>query len=294
MKLWIIIVIIVVAVLAVILAIRACYEYVTLTRSDYELETPKFPDGKSITLTVLADLHNRSYGEGNQKLLEMVRETKPDGILLVGDILTASVRKDPEPVFAFLKELSQISNVYYAPGNHERKIREDMDKYRDLNERFQRVLQEAQIRYLENAWDNLDEEIRIYGLDMDLSYYPKFVKTITAPRYTSEKMQNDVGALDPARYNIVMAHTPKYFKAYAESGADLILSGHYHGGAVRIPKVGGVVSPQFVLFPKYDKGKYEADGSYMIVSSGCGSHKVHLRLWNKPEVMVVKIHGHFI
>ena len=290
---WIIIVGIVV-ILAVILTIRACYEYVTLTRTDYELETGKFPEGKALTLTVLSDLHNRSYGEGNHKLLEMVRDTKPDAILLVGDIITASVKKDPEPVFALMKDLRAISKVYYAPGNHEKKIREDANRYSKLGQRLSEVLKEAQIRYLENDWEDLDEEVRIYGLDMDLSYYPKFVKTITAPRYTAEQMQRDIGTLDPERYNIVLAHTPKYFKAYAQFGADLILSGHYHGGAVRIPKVGGVISPQFVFFPKYDKGKYEKDTSCMIVSSGCGSHKVHLRLWNKPEVMVVKIHGHFI
>ena len=290
---WIIILCIVVL-LAVILAIRACYEFVTLTRTDYELETEKLAEGKDLTLTVLTDLHNRSYGEGNQKLLDMVRGTKPDAILLVGDILTASVKKDPEPVFALLKELSQITKVYYAPGNHEKKIREEAERYGELDRRLSEVLKETQIRYLENDWEDLDEKIRIYGLDMDLSYYPKFVKTITAPRYTAGEMQKAVGELDPERYNIVLAHSPKYFKAYAESGADLILSGHYHGGAVRIPKVGGVISPQFVLFPKYDKGKYETDTSCMIVSSGCGSHKVHLRLWNKPEVMVVKIHGHFI
>ena len=293
MKPWMIIVGIVVL-LAVILAIRAIYEFVTLTRTDYELETGKLTGGKDLTLTVLSDLHNRSYGENNQKLLDMVRETKPDVILLVGDILTASLKKDPEPVFALLKELRNITKVYYAPGNHEKKIREETARYGDLDRRLQEVLKETQIRYLENDWEDLDEKIRIYGLDMDLSYYPKFVKTITAPRYTAEKMQKAVGELDPERYNIVLAHSPKYFKAYAESGADLILSGHYHGGAVRIPKVGGVISPQFVFFPKYDKGKYEKDTSCMIVSSGCGSHKVHLRLWNKPEVMVVKIHGHFI
>ena len=290
---WIIILCIVVL-LAVILAIRACYEFVTLTRTDYELETGKLAEGKDLTLTVLTDLHNRSYGEGNQKLLDMVRETEPDAIFLVGDILTASVKKDPEPVFALLKELSQITKVYYAPGNHEKKIREEAERYGELDRRLSEVLKETQIRYLENDWEDLDEKIRIYGLDMDLSYYPKFVKTITAPRYTAGEMQKAVGELDPERYNIVLAHSPKYFKAYAESGADLILSGHYHGGAVRIPKVGGVISPQFVFFPKYDKGKYETDTSCMIVSSGCGSHKVHLRLWNKPEVMVVKIHGHFI
>ncbi|MBR5930566.1 MAG: metallophosphoesterase [Lachnospiraceae bacterium] len=293
MKPWIVILGILV-ILAVIITIRACYEFVTLARTDYDLETGKLPPGKTVMLAVLSDLHNRTYGDGNQKLLDMVREVRADAILLAGDIFTASTRKDPEPVFAFLRELSEIAPVFYAPGNHERKIRDDRERYNGLYERLTEELWNDGIHYLENSSMDLDDEIRIYGLDMDLSFFPKLLREKKTPPYTEEDVQKDLGTLDRNHYNIVLAHSPKYFKIYAKSGADLVLSGHYHGGAVRIPKVGGVISPQFVLFPKYDKGKYESDQCVMIVSSGCGSHKVHLRLGNKPEVMAVKIHGHFI
>ena len=134
----------------------------------------------------------------------------------------------------------------------------------------------------------------LYGLDLDLKYYPKLPYKNKKPIYSAQEMEEDLGTMDPARYNIILAHSPRYFNAYASSGADLVLSGHYHGGAVRIPKLGGVISPQFVFFPEYDKGVYKKENTEMIVSSGCGSHKVHLRLFNKPEVMVVDIHGHLI
>ena len=293
MRTWIIIVSIVL-ILAVTLTIRAFYEYASLVRTDYEIETVKFPEGKKLRLLVLSDLHDRVYGPENEKLLDLMKSSKPDAILLTGDILTASRKKDPNQVFAFLAKSSQIAPVYYAPGNHERKIKEKKETFGILYNVFRRTLEQNQIRYLENEKTLLDENVCLYGLDLDLKYYPKLPYKNKKPFYTAQQMEQDLGAMDPSRFNIILAHSPRYFNAYAASGADLVLSGHYHGGAVRIPKLGGVISPQFVFFPKYDKGVYKKENTEMIVSSGCGSHKVHLRLFNKPEVMVVDIHGHLI
>ena len=291
MKPGVLAVIIIAGILFAALAVRAIYEYVSLTRTDYEIETEKFPQGKRLRFLVISDLHNRVYGKDNEKLLGLLRSCSPDVILLTGDILTASKDKDPEAMFSFLKEISHIAPVCYAPGNHERKIKEDRSS---LYERFRQILQENQIVYLENESTIPDEGVRVYGLDLDLAYFPKLPYRNKKPIYTGEDLAADLGEMDPSFFNILLAHSPRYFDAYASSGADLILSGHYHGGAVRIPKVGGLISPQFVLFPEYDKGIYQKGKTKMIVSSGCGSHKVHLRLFNKPEVMVVDIHGHLI
>ena len=243
---------------------------------------------------MLSDLHDRVYGPENEKLLDLMKSCEPDVIFLTGDILTASRKKDPNQVFAFLAKSSKIAPVYYAPGNHERKIKEKKETFGILYDVFRRTLKQNQICYLENEKTDLDENVCLYGLDLDLKYFPKLPYKNKKPIYTAEEMEEDLGKMDPSRYNIILAHSPRYFNAYAASGADLVLSGHYHGGAVRIPKLGGVISPQFVFFPEYDKGVYKKEKTEMIVSSGCGSHKVHLRLFNKPEVMVVDIHGHLI
>lgn len=293
MKPWVVIVSIVL-IAAVILTIRAFYEYASLVRTGYEVETEKFPAGKRLRLLVLSDLHDRVYGPENEKLLDLMKSCEPDAILLTGDILTASRKKDPNQVFAFLAKSSKIAPVYYAPGNHERKIKEKKETFGILYDVFRRTLKQNQICYLENEKTDLDENVCLYGLDLDLKYFPKLPYKNKKPIYTAEEMEEDLGKMDPSRYNIILAHSPRYFNAYASSGADLVLSGHYHGGAVRIPKLGGVISPQFVFFPEYDKGVYKKEKTEMIVSSGCGSHKVHLRLFNKPEVMVVDIHGHLI
>ena len=294
MKPWAVVIIIIAALLVVVLAVRAIYEYVSLMRTDYEIETGKFPDGKKKRFLVISDLHARVYGKDNEKLLELMRSCTPDVILLAGDILTASPRKDLEPMFSFLTRCSKIAPVYYAPGNHERKIREKGASFGPVYDRFRQILQENGICYLENEKVCTDDGICLYGLDLDLKYFPKLPYRNKKPIYTAQDIKQDLGDPDPALFNILLAHSPRYFDAYAAFGADLVLSGHYHGGAVRVPKVGGLISPQFVLFPDYDKGVYQKENTEMIVSSGCGSHKVHLRLFNKPEVMVVDIHGHLI
>ena len=104
MKPWVVIVSIVL-IAAVILTVRAFYEYASLVRTDYEIETNKLPAGKKLRLLVLCDLHERIYGEENEKLLDLMRSCQPDLILLPGDILTASRTKDPDQVFAFLSNI---------------------------------------------------------------------------------------------------------------------------------------------------------------------------------------------
>ncbi|MBQ1286283.1 MAG: metallophosphoesterase, partial [Lachnospiraceae bacterium] len=229
---WWIVIVAIVLILAVILTIRAFYEYASLVRTDYEIETEKFPAGKRLRLLVLSDLHDRVYGPENEKLLDLMKSCEPDAILLTGDILTASRKKDPNQVFAFLTKSSKIAPVYYAPGNHERKIKERKETFGILYDVFRRTLKQNQICYLENEKTDLDENVCLYGLDLDLKYFPKLPYKNKKPIYTAEEMEEDLGKMDPSRYNIILAHSPRYFNAYAASGADLVLSGHYHGGAV--------------------------------------------------------------
>ena len=80
-----------------------------------------------------------------------------------------------------------------------------------------------------------------------------------------------------------------FFKEYAAWGADLSLSGHFHGGTIRLPVVGGVMTPQYQFFYPWCAGQFERGGRQMIVSRGLGTHSVNVRLWNKPQVVVVKL-----
>ncbi len=289
MKAWIIVVGILV-ILAVVIMIRVRYELVTLQRSDYEIHTDKIEQGRKLRLVVISDLHNRTYGEENSQLFQMIQEAEPDYILAAGDLITASSRKDMKPVFHLLSKLTSVAPVFYSPGNHEKRIAEERNDFPELEENFRTGLKETGVTYLENEQRILDKNVCLSGLDMDFRFYKK----LKAPKYELTDLKKDLPETDLESFHILLAHSPKYFETYAEAGYDLVLSGHYHGGAVRLPGIGGVISPQFVPFPKYSKGKYVLGKTTMIVSSGCGSHKVNLRLFNKPEVMVVEINGNSI
>ena len=98
-----------------------------------------------------------------------------------------------------------------------------------------------------------------------------------------------LGTPNKDEYNILLMHTPTFFEAYEDWGADLILSGHIHGGLIRLPFVGGVFSPDRKLFPKYCYGKYELDNSTMIVSGGLSRGETGFRLFNRPEIVTITL-----
>ena len=100
-----------------------------------------------------------------------------------------------------------------------------------------------------------------------------------------------MGKKDSTNYQILLAHNPMYAETYLEWGADLILSGHLHGGIVRIPGLGGVVSPQFRLFPKYSGEHTEKNGKSVVVSKGLGTHTIKIRFLNPAEVVVLHLSG---
>ena len=102
-------------------------------------------------------------------------------------------------------------------------------------------------------------------------------------------MANKLGNPDRDRYSILLAHNPEHFQAYVSWGADLILSGHVHGGIIRLPFLGGVVSPAMKLFPKYDGGLFSQGNSHMVLSRGLGTHTIPVRINNKAELVVVEL-----
>ena len=100
-----------------------------------------------------------------------------------------------------------------------------------------------------------------------------------------------IGNRDPEAFQVLLAHNPSYMKEYLAWGADLILSGHLHGGMVRIPRIGGVIGPDFVLFPKYSGEMRRVGGQTVIVSKGLGTHTIHIRLFNPAEIVVLSLNN---
>lgn len=257
----------------------------------YTISPPKLKGlKKDRTIVFLSDLHNREYGVKNDELLKAIRKEQPDLILVGGDMLVGKADVSWQPAADFMVQLPEIAPVYCANGNHEQRMKERPDIYQTAYRRYQKELMEAGIRFLENDsvfinWD--DCRIQLSGLEIPSIYYEKFARG----KLEKEAVVKKLGNPEPSTYQILLAHNPVFFDAYREWGADLVLSGHLHGGIIRIPGWRGLITPQAGLFPKYSGELTEKNGFYIAVSKGMGTHTVNIRFCNPAELVVLKLRG---
>ncbi len=234
---------------------------------------------------LLSDLHNASYGDGNRVLLQAIRDEAPELIFVTGDMLISTQEPQMDVALALMEELAAQYPVYYVEGNHECKVR----RYAKTDGlRYFDTLQDAGVHLLKNSCVRTELRnmpVTIWGLELPWRCYERFQKQ----ELTAAQVGELLGESDRDRCNILLAHNPIYFEAYAEWGADLTLAGHLHGGAVRLPFLGGVITPQFQLFPKYDRGVFRLQDRQMVVSAGLGSHSTLLRINNPTELVVLDL-----
>lgn len=234
---------------------------------------------------VLSDLHNKKYGKNNETLLGAIREQQPDFIFIAGDILTAKKKASLEPALEFLRELAGEYPIYYGNGNHEHRLKLYPEVYGDMARRYGEELAKAGIEPLVNRHVRMPEwGITVYGAEIDKYYYKHFRPGNMPPEYLPKLL----GKASEDTYTVLLAHNPDYFPQYARWGADLVLSGHVHGGIARVPFWGkGVLSPALRLFPKYDGGIFNHGDSVMVLSRGLGTHTIPVRVFNPAELWVV-------
>ena len=237
----------------------------------------------------LSDLHNRMYGEENERLLESIRNQHPDLILIGGDMLVRKDGNSYDKTVHFLAKLPGICPVYCANGNHAQKRTEPPEKDEHSYDEHKKALTASGIHMLENASETvkLDEvPVKLSGLEIPLGAYARFGKKELSLKEITDRIGEHGDD-----YQILLAHHPGYMKEYLAYGADLILGGHYHGCVVQLPWIGGVISTNFTLFPKYSGGIYQEGEQTAVVSRGLGTHSVPLRLWNWPELIVLELSG---
>lgn len=246
---------------------------------------PKEFDG--FRIAVLSDLHDSVYGTDNTHLYNLTKMAAPDAIMIAGDLVTARSDRNYAPAISLLEKLGTYRRVYYGLGNHEQKIYDSM-YHGGLEETYFETLGKIDgISVLDNEaviCERGGARLRIAGLTIDKRYYDKGVKRTMPKDYVAGKL-----GIKPADFTILLAHNPVYFDAYADWGAELILSGHIHGGIVRLPYLGGLISPQLSLFPKYDRGLFTKENSVMVVSAGLGLHTVPIRPWNPGELLIIQL-----
>ena len=263
--------------------------------TEYRLSTKKLQSAEELRLCFLSDLHGNSYGPGNEKLLRAVKDSRPDAILIAGDLLTWS---DPSslPVAAeTARGLAGIAPVYYSLGNHEKRLDtpEDRDgeRTRQMSREYQKykhIVRTAGVHLLDNEMAELSAggtRLFIYGLTIPQECYKKpFPK-----RLPQRFLEKNLPKRKEDGFSILLAHNPVFGDRYFDWGADLTLSGHFHGGVLRLTRHVGVISPQFRLFPPYCCGDFYKDGKAMIVSTGIGEHEMPVRINDPRELVSIRL-----
>lgn len=265
------------------LLLRSAWERRTLTTTEYVIETEKIKADR--TYVFLSDLHDNCFGEGQEKLLAAVRWARPDAVLIGGDMMVVKKKAELDAALFLMGRLAEQYAVYHGNGNHENRMDRDRGVYLDQYDRYVEALGALGVHHLSDSAEDLGEDIRIHGLNLEKQFYKKLPTEPLEVSYIQERL----GVPEDGRFHILLAHSPLYQKAYGDWGADLTLCGHFHGGTIRIPGLGGLMTPQFQFFKDCCGGSFQEDGRTMIVSRGLGTHSVNIRLNNKPELLVIRL-----
>ncbi len=268
------------------------FENNTLKVTYYEVASNKVPTAfDGFKIIQLTDLQGKQYGNGSRSLVKKIKDENPDIIVFTGDMLDSS-SKNGDVIVDLVESLINDYPIYYISGNHEQIIHlNENNKWIDL---YESKLREIGVIFVDNDTTYIEKEgrkIKLSGVKLDLLYYSS--DTVLEEHdydFTAEMIDEKIGQSEYEYFNIMLAHTPRYFSSYSMWGADLILAGHMHGGMIRIPGVGGVFSPSNEYFPEFDYGVYQDDsGSTMIVSGGLGNSPKGFRLLNRPEIVSISL-----
>lgn len=268
----------VLAALAAALVLFARWENTSLEVDRFDPAFSDLPAGfDGCRIVVLSDLHGAEFGEDNADFFETVAEQAPEYIFYLGDL--EDKYRGPEPGYAetVAAGLSAIAPTYYVTGNHEWAIG-------DVPELKERLAAQG-VTVLSNSFVTLErngDTVVLAGIDDPNGY---------ADQKPPETVAAEVYAACGDPFWMLLAHRNDHFEAqYSLLGADLVLSGHGHGGIIRLPFTDGLLSTDRTLFPSYTAGLYEANGSALFVTRGLGNSGPSFRLFNRPEVAVVTLH----
>lgn len=239
--------------------------------SEHTVESSKIPtafDGYRIVQ--ISDLHDATFGENQQRLVNKIQKAKPDMIVITGDLIDSN-RYNLQSSLAVIDQIVELANVYYVTGNHE-VATNDIDRIKEeLTARGVRVLSNESITITLD-----DASFSLTGIE-DPLMGQEASDMLTAANIPHEN------------FTVLLAHRPEDFSAYVDEEIDLVFSGHAHGGQFRIPFMGGLVAPGQGYFPEYTAGVYEQGQSKLVVSRGLGNSTIPIRLFNLPEIIVVTL-----
>ncbi len=246
-----------------------------ITTSKHSVQSDKITS--EVRLVVITDLHQKSFGKDNARLIKKVKKQNPDLILTVGDLIEKNA--DSDEACAYLEEListlSEIAPVYSCLGNQER--------YSTYRQMYEVAMTSAGAKLLELSTEEVSvngSKIRLGGL----SYYR------TWDEEANTYMQDFVSKSSDS-FTLLLCHHPElYLWGIRDYSFDLMVSGHTHGGMIRLPFVGALHAPEQGRFPKYAGGFYDVGTGHLAVCKGLGSSPEYVpRFHNPPEIMVIDL-----
>ena len=227
----------------------------------------------------IADLHGKSFGSRQKVLLKKVNKLQPDVILMTGDLID-SRRNGEEEALQLMKQLIPDYPVYFVTGNHE--VR--------LNLTILPKLERLGVTVLRNTYVPLERDgqfIELLGIDDPTT--TRWSEGLQEPDGIRQSLDQAQSTADPRAFQLLMAHRPEYLPLYAERKVDLVLSGHAHGGQIRLPFTDGMYAPGQGFFPELTAGQHTMENTRLIISRGLGNSLFPFRIFNHPELIVVTL-----
>ncbi len=261
-------------VLAILVALALIALDERLILRTYTVASPKLT--AEVRLAVVTDFHSSDNADD---VVAMVASCAPDAVLLVGDLFDDDIaNRPPERTLSLMRQLSALYPCYYVSGNHEAWTGEMDALYQQTEEAGVTVL-----RMSSGVLTVRGQRIALCGIP------DPYEMVFSGAPDTEEQLQQAIEDVDSADFTVLLAHRPELLAKYAQFPLDLVVSGHAHGGQVRIPGVlNGLYAPNQGWFPKLAGGAYTQDGTTLIVSRGLAVRTRLPRIFNRPEVVLVR------
>ena len=255
---------------SIILSIYFFIQCKVIKNSYYTIKNKRIPKlFNNYKIVQLSDLHNCFFGtKKHNYLLSKIDKIRPDLILLTGDFFEDKPCKN---TMLILEELSRKYKICFVSGGHEFYVRDYEKILEKLSSLGIELLDNKRIKIEKNS-----EFFYITGL-LDPIFYKNNYRVM---KNNLKKYESDES------FHILLSHRPDLFDLYTSYKYDLSLTGHAHGGQIRIGNQ-GLFAPNQDWFPKYSAGIFTKNDRSMIVNRGIGWHSLFIKINNRPEIGVI-------
>lgn len=258
-----------------------------ITTSEYKVKLNNLPSSfEGFRIVQLSDVHNKMFGAEQNKLVNEIKEQNPDIIVITGDLIDRRRYGSKDNALKLLEKIINIAPVYFVTGNHEWwSNKYESELYDEIKSYGVKILSNEKIELIKGK-----EKINLIGLDDIAKYYKEKSKpyeSFIAYANVNETLKALNKTIDDSDIKILLSHRPDLIDIYEKNKVDVVLSGHTHGGQVRIPFIGGLIAPSQGFFPDFDGGMYKRAEMILIVSRGLGNSLGPFRINNFPEIVTL-------